>query len=207
MDAPAALARLLTPPLCVACGAACRPEDRLCESCATLLRRSGTLFGSPPPGLDAVFSAAPHDSIARDLLRALKFGRMPVVAGLIAGRIAALAPSGMLQGTLVPVPAAPLRLRWRGFDPAAEISLSLAALTGLPVRECLLRRGIRRQVGRPRRERLGQPPRIQPRGPAPPSAILLDDVLTTGATLTSCALALRRAGAKSVIALTFARRL
>jgi predicted amidophosphoribosyltransferase len=105
------------------------------------------------------------------------------------------------------VPAAPLRLRWRGFDPAAEISLALAALTGLPVQECLRRHGIRRQVGRPRRDRLGQPPRIQPRGPAPERAVLIDDVLTTGATLASCAGALRRAGAVSVTAFTFARRL
>ena len=121
---------------------ACGAPDRCC--------------GSPPPGLDG-WSSRRLDTTASPATcsRALKFGRMPAVAGLIADRIATLAPAAILQGTLVPVPAAPLRLRWRGFDPAAEISLSLAALTGLPVRECLRRRGLRRQVGRPRRERLG----------------------------------------------------
>ena len=126
---------------------------------------------------------------------------------MIAARIAVLAPPGALSGTLVPVPPAPLRLRWRGFDPAAEISLGLARRTGLPVSECLGRRGLRRQVGRPRSERVARPPRVEARFEVPASAVLVDDVLTTGATLASCAAALRRSGTGSGTAVTFARRL
>ncbi len=207
MDAAAAIARLLTPPLCVACAAPCRGRAVLCAGCETGLRRSGPLIGSPPTGLDLAFSAFRHDAVARDLVRALKFGRMTVAAGLIAERIAALAPAAALSGTLVPVPPAPLRLRWRGFDPAAEIALELSRRTGLPICECLRRHGLRRQVGRTRSERVARPPRVEACRPPPARVVLVDDVLTTGSTLTSCAGALRRGGAGAVTAVTFARRL
>ncbi len=201
------IARLLTPPLCVACPSACEADAVLCPGCARALAASGSLYGSPAAGVELGFAAAPHDGVARELVRALKFGRMRAVAGPIAARIAALAPPGALSGTLVPVPAAPLRLRWRGFDPASEIALELGARTGLPVSECLRRRGLRRQVGRVRSERIARPPRIEARGAAPAHAVLVDDVVTTGATLGSCARALRRAGTGSVTAVSFARRL
>jgi predicted amidophosphoribosyltransferase len=107
----------------------------------------------------------------------------------------------------VPVPTSRRRTLARGFDPAATLASSLGAATGLPVERCLRRRrGGARQVGRTRRERLGSPPQVIAVGAAPPSAVLVDDVLTTGATLSACAAALRRAGAIRVVALTFARR-
>ncbi len=207
MDAAASLARALTPPLCVACASSCGARDVLCAACAAGLNRSGTLLGSPPAGIELAFSAARHDAVARELIRALKFGRIRAVAELIAARIAELAPPVALSGTLVPVPPAPLRLRWRGFDPAIEIALGLSLRTGLPVSECLRRRGLRRQVGRARSERLARPPRVEAGPGVPARAVLVDDVLTTGATLASCAAVLRRAGAGSVTAVTFARRL
>jgi predicted amidophosphoribosyltransferase len=105
----------------------------------------------------------------------------------------------------VPVPAAPLRGRWRGFDPAEEIACELAHRTGLPLEPCLRRSQAARQVGRTRAARLAAPPRVRTRRAPPPSAILVDDVLTTGATLTACARALRSAGSRRVVALTFAR--
>jgi predicted amidophosphoribosyltransferase len=95
----------------------------------------------------------------------------------------------------------------RGFDPAAEISEALAELTGVPLRPCLVRSGGGRQVGRRRAQRIGHPPQIYPRGEVPRSVLLVDDVLTTGATLSACARALRGAGAIRVCAVTFTRRL
>ena len=138
---------------------------------------------------------------------ALKFRRLLPVAGVMAERIEALAPSHLLSGAVVPVPAAPARRRRRGFDPAAELAAALAERVELPLAPCLARRSDRRQVGRRRAERLGAPPRVRAIGPVPRSVLLVDDVLTTGATMSACARALRAAGASRVVAVTFARRL
>ena len=124
----------------------------------------------------------------------------------MADRIHWLAPSELLSGTIVPVPTAPLRSAIRGFDPAAEIAAALAERTALPLRRCLVRRGGGRQVGKRRAQRIGHPPLIRARGEVPRSVLLIDDVLTTGATLSSCARALRDAGASRVAAITFSRR-
>jgi predicted amidophosphoribosyltransferase len=164
------------------------------------------LRGAGPPGLDGAWSSAPHESVARDLVAALKFRRLLPVADLIADRIHWLAPSTQLTGTIVPVPTARLRTALRGFDPAAEIAAALAVRTGLPLSRCLSRHGGGRQVGKRRAARIGHPPIIQARSESPRSALLVDDVLTTGATLSSCAQALRQAGSVRVAAITFTRR-
>jgi predicted amidophosphoribosyltransferase len=77
----------------------------------------------------------------------------------------------------------------------------------LPLRPCLVRSGGGRQVGKRRAQRIGHPPQVCSRGEVPRSVLLLDDVLTTGATLSACARALRSAGAIRVAAITFTRRL
>jgi predicted amidophosphoribosyltransferase len=197
----------LVPPLCAACGRTCRSEAALCTRCSRRLAAADPLQGSGAPGLDRAWSSAPHEGVARDLVAALKFRRLLPVADLIAERIEWLAPGAILSGAIVPAPTAPLRSFARGFDPAAEIAAALAARTGLALSPCLSRRGGGRQVGRRRAERIGHPPLIRARGEVPRSVLLIDDVLTTGATLSACAQALRRAGAVRVAAITFTRRL
>lgn len=205
MALPHVLAALV-PPVCAACGRSCRPDAALCSRCGRRLAAMEPLRGAGPPGFDAVWSSAPHESVARDLVAALKFRRLLPVAELIADRVQWLAPSAHLSGTIVPVPTARLRTALRGFDPAAEIAAALAERTGLSLSHCLSRRGGGRQVGKRRAARIGHPPIVQPKGPVPRSALLVDDVLTTGATLSSCARALRQAGALRVAAITFTRR-
>jgi predicted amidophosphoribosyltransferase len=106
---------------------------------------------------------------------------------------------------IVPVPASRSRLRARGIDPAEEIATALASLIASPLARCLVREDGPTQVGRARGERLRDPPRVHARAVPPPRVLLVDDVLTTGATLAACATALRAAGASRVTAVTFAR--
>jgi len=197
----------LLPALCAACGRSCRPGGLLCTRCSRRLAEAEALTGSGPPGLDRVWSSAAHEGVARDLVAALKFRRLLPVADLIAERIEWLAPASLLSGTVVPVPTSPLRSMGRGFDPAGEIAAALAGQAGLELSPCLVRRSGGRQVGKRRAQRIGHPPRVRPRGEVPRSVLLVDDVLTTGATLSACARALRSAGAIRVAAITFTRRL
>lgn len=207
MEIPPAVVAALAPPLCAACGRSCRAEAVVCTRCARRLAAAEPLLGKGPPGLDRSWSSASHDGVVRDLVVALKFRRLLRVADLMAERIHWLAPAQLLSGSVVPVPPAPSRLRRRGFDPAGELAAALAERLDSPLARCLERRGGRRQVGRRRAERLGQPPRIHAAAMAPRSVLLVDDVLTTGATMSACAQALRAAGAARVVAVTFARRL
>ena len=197
----------LAPPLCAACGRSCRPQAVVCTRCGRRLAAARGLLSAGPPGLDRAWSSAPYEGVARDLVAALKFRRLLPVADLMADRIQWLAPAHMLSGAIVPVPPAPSRQRRRGFDPAGELAGALAERHESQLQPCLARSGGGRQVGRRRAERIGHPPRIRALGAAPRSVILVDDVLTTGATLTACARALRSAGAVRVVAVTFARRL
>jgi predicted amidophosphoribosyltransferase len=207
MEIASAVAVALVPPLCAACGRSCRVEAVVCNRCGRRLADAEPLLGNGPAGLDRAWSSAPYEDVARNLVAALKFRHLLPVADLMAERIEWMAPAHMLSGTIVPVPPAPPRLRRRGFDPAGELAAALAERLGAPLDTCLERRGGGRQVGRRRVERVGHPPCIHACGDAPRSALLVDDVLTTGATLTACARALRAAGSSRVVAVTFARRL
>lgn len=124
----------------------------------------------------------------------------------MAERIRWLAPASLLSGAIVPVPSSRLRSLGRGFDPAAEIAAALSRGTGAPLCPCLGRSDLGRQLGRRRVQRVGQPPHVNLRGEAPRSVLLIDDVLTTGATLSACARALRGGGSIRVAAITFTRR-
>jgi predicted amidophosphoribosyltransferase len=157
-----------------------------------------------PAGVDALVSAARYEGEARELVHRLKYGRRLGLAAVAAEAIAAACPTEHLLGEVVPVPAAALRWRWRGFDPAEEIAIALSRQTSLPLRRCLARRGGPRQVGRPRTARLADPPRVRLRRTPPRLALLVDDVCTTGATLAACAAALREGGSAGVIALVVA---
>jgi predicted amidophosphoribosyltransferase len=207
MKALHAVAAGLLPALCASCGRSCRPGSLLCTRCNRRLVEAEPLGGAGPSGLDRAWSSAPHEGVARDLVAALKFRHLLPVAELIAERLEWLAPASLLSGAVVPVPTARLRTLVRGFDPAGEIAGALSERTGLTLRPCLVRNGGGRQVGKRRAQRIGHPPHIHARGEVPRSVLLVDDVLTTGATLSACARALRSAGAIRVVAITFTRRL
>lgn len=203
---PAQLLSALVAGGCLCCGVRAEGGGRLCAGCALKLEASRPLRGGPPAGIDRVASAAEHTGAARELVGALKFRRRLGAAEVMASRLAPLldASEGCI---LVPAPTAPWRGRRRGFNPAAELARELARVTGLGVVDCLRRRGEGRQVGKGRGSRRAPTFEIAATAPVPPDCLLVDDVMTTGGTLTACAVALRRAGARRVDAATFTRRL
>jgi predicted amidophosphoribosyltransferase len=199
------LATAVAPPRCAACASIRSSTTTLCDPCQRELARARAVIEPGPPGVSLAVAASSFEGVAREIAHGLKFGRRLGLAAVAAGAIWRACPEGERKGSVVPVPAAPWRWRWRGFDPGEEVGLALARLGELPYEACLRREHGPRQVGRARRARLANPPRVAARGPVPPRALLVDDVHTTGATLAACASALRRAGCQRVIALTLAR--
>jgi ComF family protein len=200
------LVALIAPPVCAACGALAGPSEPLCGRC----RRALPWLDASPVRVHGIACWAPvaYEGPARALAGALKFRGVARAAGAMASQMAANAPPGWLDGrVLVPVPLHPARRRRRGFNQAERIAMALAARAGMRVADCLERRGPRAtQIGRGREERLvGLAGAVAARRKAPEQALLVDDVVTTGATLAACAEALRAAGAAEVRAIAYAR--
>lgn len=208
------IAGLFVPSLCPLCRRPLDPSSLICGSCMRDVNLSRVIRDEPPEGIDRIASCAEHEGVARDLLAAFKFRQMNELAGLIAGFMADIATADGTDTLAVGVPPALLRTWLRGFDPVAMLGEEVSRITGIPTpREAVLaRRGSGRQRGRSRAGRLSDPPDIRPvegagRILGGREVLLIDDVMTTGATLTTAATALRTAGATRISALTFTRRL
>lgn len=219
------LIALAVPPRCAACRAPAR--DALCAACRRALPwlpdercpRCALPLPHPRggcPARDAPFAAAwsavAYEGRARDALIALKFRAARPLARIMAAQIAANAPPALMPpaATLVAVPAHPRRRRARGFDPAELIAEALARATGLPI-AAPLRRGRRasRQLGASRQARRAAAGLdFKVAGEAPPAhVVLVDDVHTTGATVSACARALQDAQTRQITVVTWARTL
>lgn len=205
--------RLLLPPLCPGCGGATDLRSAVCGRCMRELNRSAALRADPPEGIARIVSCAPHEGVARGLLVAWKFRGLTALEDLICGYVADLAGPAENGVLVVPVPPNPIRGRLRGFDPARAMADRIGSVLPAerPRPDVLIRRGAGHQRGRGRAGRLSDPPDIRPAGPQSDlegrPVLLVDDVMTTGATLTAAASALRVAGAGTIRAITFTRRL
>ena len=207
---PLALALdLLAPPFCWACAGRARRGEPLCGGCRAELRWRG----ADAVGVEGVAVWAPvvYEGPARALVRGLKYRGATGLAEPLAAQVAAAAPPALLRppAALVPAPCHPRRARARGYDQAALLAAALGRRAGLPVVDCLERRdrGAGRQVGRTRAHRLAglDGALAVRRGARPPArAVLVDDVVTTGATVAACAAALQAAGAAEVAAVAYA---
>jgi ComF family protein len=197
----APLLAALFPPACVACG---RAGEALCAACrpAPAAAARGS-YG----GLE-VRALGPYEGTLRRAVLALKAGRRDV--GAILGTLLAerFGPGLEADALLVAVPTSGARRLARGFDQAALLTRAVAQRTGLPSAAALGRRGGEAQQGRTRRERLSAGGRFLCLPGVPLAGrriVLVDDVVTTGATLADCGAVLREAGATVRAALVVAQ--
>ena len=218
---PGRILDLAFPARCPGCGREGRP---ICEACepaidARLERPAGIPIGLPsdvPPPLLQLEWCAPFGGVVRRALHELKYGgetRLAVPLGqAIARRWQRVGAGGDL---LVPVPVHAERRRRRGYDQAELIATAATQTLRLPISPLLERvRATTAQFDLDRRSRATNVTGAfalrpgGPRGPAPLGGrwiVLVDDVVTTGATLSACAAPLLDAGAVGVSAVTVAR--
>ncbi|MFD7263310.1 ComF family protein [Streptomyces sp. NPDC059874] len=205
------IAGLVLPVDCAGCGAA---RVLLCAGCREALSGAGAgrVRPSPAPeGLPVVYAAAGYEGPVREVLLAHKErGALPLAGALGRALAAAVLVGGWAPGAgevaLVPVPSARRQVRARGHDPARRIALAAAGRlrrAGVPARVApvlRLRRAVADQAGLGAGERLEnlagalEVRRGGVRAVAGAAVVLVDDLVTTGATLAEAARAVRAAG-------------
>lgn len=174
-----------------------------CPGCARLVRGSCVACWSAVPASGELPKAAiAFDGVGRRLVLGFKYGNARSLARPFAERIVAdLRRSFEDEGIqcVTWAPTAARRVRRRGYDQAELLAAEVARLLGLPCRR-LLRRTDRSgpQTGMSRRDRVGGPAFVARVPPSITHVLVVDDVITTGATLDAAHLALRRAGACQV---------
>ena len=196
-----AVADVLFPPQCVACAAI--GQEPFCPLCET------TLESAPRLRLDDLDAAAAVWTFEGAVVRAvhrLKYDRRFEIARPL-GRALRPLVGRYSADLIVPIPLAPTRLRERGFNQARELSRALAP--GAPrivLRALRRRRHSASQVGRSQAERRTAIDvfSAESRWVAGRKILLIDDVVTTGATAASASRALRAAGASGVALITVA---
>ena len=232
-EVAAPIVDLVYPPRCPACGEGIGEQGGLCvdcwndlaipgdPSCALCQRpfgQSGPDEGSvcapclaSPPVHDGIAAGTLYTDTSRKLVLALKHGRRIALAPLLARLIAARVPKAEGERLIIPVPLHRWRLWNRGFNQAALMARELEKAGCGELVVDGLRRTKRTPslggMGSKARARVlsgaisvGKPVEVKGR-----HVLLVDDVLTSGATSTACVKALKRAGARSVVIACFAR--
>ncbi len=228
------LGHALLPPLCLACRVPVASDGALCPDCwrqvtfisPPVCERLGTPLPyalgegalsaeaiDNPPAFDRARAAFLFEGAGRQLVHGLKFGDRPALARTLAVWMRRAGTELLADAdVLVPVPLHWTRLFRRRFNQSAEMARHLSALTGVPFRPQALHRvrATPHQTGLDRADRhdnvadafaLGR----EGADIAGAKIVLIDDVLTTGATVDACARLLRRHGAQRIDVLAAAR--
>ncbi|WP_238984438.1 ComF family protein [Billgrantia kenyensis] len=170
-------------------------------------RRCGRCLKLPPSFVRSHVPLRYEGEVAR-LMQHFKFSASPRAGSILLELLQFSLPADSLAWpeALVPVPLHPSRARERGFDQADWLARRLAKRHGFPLRHAQRHRHTRSQRGLDRVERFRNlRDSFQVVGALPPRVALLDDVMTTGATLDALAQACRAAGAREVEAWAVAR--
>lgn len=211
----------IAPHDCVACGTT---GMILCEMCVQLLpilpsrcykcQKPAVNFATCKSclngsALESVWVCTEYESIAKSLIHQLKFERVLEVSSIISKvmnvEFVEVLPNGIV---VTPLPTATSRVRQRGYDQAALIAHDFARTAALPYRETLRRVGQQRQTGSDRKHRVKQMSNafiVRSHIEGITHALLIDDVMTTGASLEAAAHTLKKGGVERVSALVFAR--
>jgi competence protein ComFC len=216
------------PRRCVGCG---RVGDFLCPDCLRKLPRITAPFcprcGRPqvsgivcpscwqrPTEIDGIRSPFRFDEVVRKSIHDLKYRNLKAISPCLAELLADYLEENPLPGeALVSVPLHFRRLRERGYNQSGLLARELGKRIGLPVMEdCLIRvkqaqPQVRAVDVEERRRNVADAFVCRDKRVSGKQIILIDDVCTSGATLESCAAALRNSGATSVWGLTFAREI
>jgi ComF family protein len=199
------LLQLLFPDRCAVCG---KEGELLCRTCRVALEVYSE--STAITGLDQALVGFVYNPALRKALHCFKYYRRRRLAQPLGDLLVeVLARHALPVDALLAVPLHAERMNERGFNQSEELARRIAQRTGLALETGLVRtRNTGHQAGLGRRDRLTNVAdafvwcgREQP----PARILLIDDVLTTGATLVACADALRRAGGHEVRALTLAR--
>jgi ComF family protein len=190
------------PPFCPRCG---KPQASgiVCASCR-----------QRPTQLDGARSAFRFDEAIRKAIHQLKYRNLKAISACLAELLADYLRENPLPGeALIGVPLHPRRLKERGYNQSSLLAEELGRRTGLPVIEgCLFRikqaqPQVRAVDVEERRRNVAEAFVCRDERASGKQIILVDDVCTSGATLESCAEALKKKGATSVWGLTLAREI